>query len=369
MSMAAHVAKVVMLVTVWGVLGLGGAAMGVGVGSGWTQGLCPSGSDLDGRFPSNAYADGLEFCHGFSSKTCCGQTTTTTIASSLAGFARIGDGAADGDCREMWAQLVCAPCDPRISLISVLDAGDHDDDDRDDDYDAEGGAKGSGQLTEAEKRKRKDEADYKKSKASGEVFVCGALCEAVYRVCRNDYFTGDVNDVPMPCREQDKVCSRLSDWFSSGDELCAAHHFTVRSTDEECYGGTKESPWDALIKARERRKRSSKRDSNNQKKKKSTGSSSSRSKGTVAALRRRKDLYNRIVKILGQVIACSLVLAGAMAAAYYRSLLTRKRRMAAVYASPSAAAAAAAELRRRGSDDGTNPVANVPPAAAAMKTD
>ena len=288
---------------------------------------CPLDSDKAGKLPSAS--EDLEFCHSFAKRTCCGAPTTRRIATNVVGLTQrqYGDETLDGSsssssstCKELWASLVCAPCDPRVAIADAPSTSAEEQEDNEEGEDGDGGGGGE------------ESGGGSGESGDGRVDVCKGLCTSVYFACAQEYFTGDANNLPMPCRDRDVVCTRLEDWFQSGDELCSALHFNAVDSDR-CYPGTRESPWDALIRAREKKRAKARRKA-----------STSRTSSAQSTKARRPSMYRRIVTIVGQSIAIAMVAAGALAAAYYRMLLTRRRR-AAVIPPSSELLADAAERR------------------------
>lgn len=302
--------------------------------------LCPTDSDRAGKSP--AKGDDMEFCHGFARRTCCGARTTARIASGVVGLAQKqqGDVASTGTCKDVWARLVCAPCDPEIAKRRDVHGGRGANED-----DVRRGASaedGDGGRTRSDDGIGDDEGSGREIEDDGKVRVCSSLCSSAFHACAQEYFAGDANNLPIPCREQDVVCTRLGDWLSSGEELCAALHFA--SVDGgQCYAGAGESPWEALVRVRERKRSKARAEART---KMAGGASGQEAKKTR---RRKQSMYRRVVTILGQGIAIGLLAMGALAAAYYRAQLTKRRRAAVI--TPSVAAFEAAERRRESAEE------------------
>ena len=223
-----------------------------------------------------------------------------------------GSSSRHGSCKEMWAQLVCASCDPRVAvdyhfyqtnpLLDVL----------------------------ANNNSKHDKISYIGNRKNDDayVFVCSDLCDDVYSICKNEFFTGDI---PTPCRERDIVCARLGDWFSSGAEMCNTMQMQVvdsGGSGRRCYNGLTESPWTSLVNARQRKQ--GRTESRKDKRARTDydkwngGKSKERHGGWGS-------FYKQAVTFIGKAIAISLVGAAAVFAAYFKTHLTTQRRRKSGY--------------------------------------
>ena len=83
---------------------------------------------------------------------------------------------------QAWTQLECSICDPRAGIVS-------------------------------------------KTK------VCAHQCDAIYRACKDDYFTEDKLQRLTPCRSSDTICTKLSDWAGDmgGGRMCQDAGYEVVS--------------------------------------------------------------------------------------------------------------------------------------------
>jgi hypothetical protein len=46
--------------------------------------------------------------------------------------------------------------------------------------------------------------------------VCAHACDAIYRACKDEYFSEDSLRRLVPCRASDTICTKLSDWGGDG---------------------------------------------------------------------------------------------------------------------------------------------------------
>ena len=128
----------------------------------------------------------LTFCKEYSGSTCCNATHTQAITRQLYPYFSTsfderdeGYGVSD-ECRQLAASLHCAACHPQV---------------------------GTGRL----------------------VGVCRDSCDALYAACAPALFE-QANGVLQPCSPATLVCSELSAFIRSGDELCRQLGFHVASS-------------------------------------------------------------------------------------------------------------------------------------------
>lgn len=69
--------------------------------------------------------------------------------------------------------------------------------------------------------------------------ICPALCDQWYHACKHDYYAVQgVANVPTPCLEDSLLCSKLSAFVSSGEQMCKLFGFAVALVGEKsCYDG------------------------------------------------------------------------------------------------------------------------------------
>lgn len=134
---------------------------------------------------------GMTFCDAHRRSTCCGKEQTDAVRTrvvhmQLNGFSET--------CRDAWAGVECGVCDARVGT-------------------AEG------------------------------VPVCGTACDALYRACKDDFFAEDASQRLVPCRPQDTICTKLSEWIGDargkGAEMCrAAGWDPVTAGERWCFDGS-----------------------------------------------------------------------------------------------------------------------------------
>lgn len=134
---------------------------------------------------------GLTFCDAHRRSTCCGKEQTDAVRTrvvhmQLNGFSET--------CRDAWAGVECGVCDARVGT-------------------SEG------------------------------VPVCGTACDALYRACKDDFFAEDASQRLVPCRPQDTICTKLSEWIGDargkGAEMCrAAGWDPVTAGERWCFDGS-----------------------------------------------------------------------------------------------------------------------------------
>ena len=76
--------------------------------------------------------------------------------------------------------------------------------------------------------------------------VCAHQCDAIYRACKDDYFTEDKLQRLTPCRSSDTICTKLSDWADDmgGRQMCEDAGYEVVSAGKSkadggwCFDGS-----------------------------------------------------------------------------------------------------------------------------------
>ena len=107
---------------------------------------------------------GLTFCADYGKSTCCDKGTTDAIRRVVA---HMQANAFSPRCRDAWTSLECSVCDPRAGTTP-------------------------------------------------RTAVCAHACDAIYRACKDEYFSEDSLRRLVPCRASDTICTKLSDWGGDG---------------------------------------------------------------------------------------------------------------------------------------------------------
>ena len=76
--------------------------------------------------------------------------------------------------------------------------------------------------------------------------VCAHQCDAIYRACKDDYFTEDKLQRLTPCRSSDTICTKLSEWADDmgGGQMCEDAGYEVVSAGKSkadggwCFDGS-----------------------------------------------------------------------------------------------------------------------------------
>jgi hypothetical protein len=107
---------------------------------------------------------GLTFCADYGKSTCCDKGTTDAIRRVVA---HMQANSFSPRCRDAWTSLECSVCDPRAGTTP-------------------------------------------------RTAVCAHACDAIYRACKDEYFSEDSLRRLVPCRASDTICTKLSDWGGDG---------------------------------------------------------------------------------------------------------------------------------------------------------
>ncbi|KAG0479822.1 hypothetical protein HPP92_010680 [Vanilla planifolia] len=172
--------------------------------AGKSSGLCisPGGRfpafSSEGKPPRKVSKGPKDFavCRVFRHNTCCDVAQTFPALVSIRRLASSGE--ANHQCLHLWELLECSICNPRVGV------------------------------------------------RAGPPILCASFCDMILKDCSNAYFAIDPkSQVLSPCRLNDIVCGRASEWASNGTELCRLAGFSVLhdvfddNDDDEpyCYGG------------------------------------------------------------------------------------------------------------------------------------
>ena len=70
--------------------------------------------------------------------------------------------------------------------------------------------------------------------------VCAHQCDAIYRACKDEYFTEDKLQRLTPCRSSDTICTKLGDWDDDmgGARMCEDAGYEVVSAGKSKADGT-----------------------------------------------------------------------------------------------------------------------------------
>jgi hypothetical protein len=76
--------------------------------------------------------------------------------------------------------------------------------------------------------------------------VCAHQCDAIYRACKDEYFTEDKLQRLTPCRSSDTICTKLGDWDDDmgGAQMCEDAGYEVVSAGKSkadgvwCFDGS-----------------------------------------------------------------------------------------------------------------------------------
>jgi hypothetical protein len=142
---------------------------------------CQSVASFDFKKTMLSSHQDLAFCRQYKDATCCNRDHSMEIMKQVAPFFHDHD---DGSfrfsnaCREMSAEILCAPCNPFVGTQQI---------------------KG----------------------------ICISTCEKWYQACKDSLYTSSLTLQIVPCQESSAVCSKLSDIVSNGKQFCERVGFPV----------------------------------------------------------------------------------------------------------------------------------------------